>query len=51
MADAAATAEPEIAPNNIQEIMFTKANPPGSGPTMALAKLISRTAIPPLFII
>jgi len=35
----------------MHEIMFTNANPPGSGPTIALAKLINRTAIPPLFII
>tara|TARA_R110002051_G_scaffold95649_1_gene165617 strand:+ start:69495 stop:69881 length:387 start_codon:yes stop_codon:yes gene_type:complete len=51
MADAAATAEPEIAPKSMQEIMFTNAKPPGKGPTIALAKLINLTAIPPLFII
>jgi len=31
-------------------VTFTKANPPGSFPTMTLAKLINRMAIPPLFI-
>jgi hypothetical protein len=50
IADAAAAAEPEMAPKSMQDIMFTKASPPGNGPTIALAKFISRTAMPPRFI-
>ena len=47
MADVAATAEPEIAPNNIQDTTLTKASPPGKAPTNAIAHSISRLAIPP----
>ena len=46
-ADVAATADPEIEPKRAQEIMFTKAKPPGSFPTNTLANSISLTAIPP----
>jgi len=51
MADAAAAADPEIAPNNIAAMIFTNARPPGNFPTKTLAKSISLLAIPPLFII
>ena len=51
IAAAAAPAEPAMAPNNIAETILTCAKPPGNAPTIALAKLISLLAIPPLFII
>ena len=40
-----------MAPNNMAAITFTYNKPPGSLPVMALAKSMSRLAIPPLFII
>ena len=42
-----ATAEPEIDPNNMAAMMWTKARPPGNLPTKTLAKSIKRLAIPP----
>jgi hypothetical protein len=50
IAEAAATAEPEIAPKSIAAIILTNAKPPGNLPTRILAKSINRRAIPPLFI-
>ncbi len=50
MADAAAIAEPAIAPMSIAEIIFMSASPPGKEPTNVFAKAISRWAMPPLFI-
>ena len=49
IADAAATAEPEIAPNSMQARIFTKASPPGNLPMITFAKSISLVAIPPRF--
>ena len=43
----AATAEPEIAPNIIQDITLTSARPPGKKPTIAIADSIKRLAMPP----
>ena len=37
----------EIEPKRAQDMMFTKAKPPGSFPTSTLANSISLTAIPP----
>src|SRR5690606_12736138 len=51
IAEAAATAEPAMAPNNIAAITFTYSNPPGSLPVMDLARLINRLAMPPRFMI
>ena len=50
IAEAEAAAEPDIAPKSIFAIIFTKASPPGRGPTRTLAKSISRSAMPPWFI-
>ncbi len=50
IAEAAATAEPDIAPNNIHDIILTNASPPGIDPNIDLAKAMSRSAIPPWFI-
>src|SRR5690606_38583911 len=50
IAEAAAAAEPEIAPNSIAAITLTNAKPPGSLPTRTFAKSINRLAIPPEFI-
>ena len=47
IAEVAATAEPEIEPNSIQDSVLTKASPPGNVPTIALAASISRLAMPP----
>ncbi len=49
MADAVATAEPEIEPNNMAAMVLTNARPPGNMPTRTFAKSIRRLAIPPLF--
>ncbi len=51
IADAAAAAEPLIAPKSIFAITLTTANPPGSRPTKTFANSMSRIAIPPLFMI
>nr|AIE91679.1 hypothetical protein [uncultured marine thaumarchaeote AD1000_14_F02] len=47
MAEVAATAEPEIAPNIMQETTLTNANPPGNAPINAMAHSMRRLAIPP----
>ena len=49
MAEAAAAEDPEMAPKSMLAKMFTKARPPGILPTRARARLISRIAMPPLF--
>ena len=51
MADVAAAAEPDMAPNSMFANTFTKAKPAGQRPTNTRARFISRIAIPPLFII
>ena len=51
MAEAAAAAEPLIAPKSILATTLTTAKPPGNRPTSTLAKSISRKAMPPLFMI
>ena len=51
MAEAAAVPEPEIAPNSMLAITLVCARAPGARPVMSLARLIRRTAMPPLFII
>ena len=48
--EAAATADPAIAPINIAATIFTCNSPPGSLPVKDLANSISRLAIPPRFI-
>ena len=48
IAEAAATAEPEMAPNNIAASMLI-GQPSGQAPMRILAKLMSWLAIPPLF--
>ena len=50
MAEAEAMADPAIAPISMAAMMLINANPPGNAPTMVLAKLISRSAIPPCVI-
>ena len=45
--ETAAAAEPEMEPNSIQVSVLTYDSPPGKRPTSALAKSISRRAIPP----
>ncbi len=47
MAEVAATAEPEIAPNSMQEMTLTNASPPGTEPIRAFEKSITRCAMPP----
>ena len=47
MAEVSATEEPEMQPNKVDAMMFTRANPPRMKPTNTLAKLIKRLAIPP----
>jgi len=49
MAEAVATAEPEMEPKSMAAMVLTKASPPGNMPTRTLAKSIRRRAIPPLF--
>ena len=51
IADAAAVPEPEMAPKSMFAITFVWASAPGARPVMSFARLIRRTAIPPLFII
>ncbi|TWK25040.1 hypothetical protein CHCC20375_3963 [Bacillus licheniformis] len=51
IAAAAATDEPEMEPNNMFPTTFVWAREPGSLPLINFAKLMSRIAIPPLFII
>ena len=51
IADVAAIAEPDIAPNNIDANTFTYAKPPGKLATNDFAKFISLLAIPPRFMI
>jgi hypothetical protein len=50
MAEAAAMADPAIAPINIAATTLMWAIPPGSEPTRVFAKAINRLAIPPRFI-
>ena len=51
IADAAATDEPDNAPNSIFPRMLACARLPGILPTKSCAKFTSLLAIPPLFII
>src|SRR5690606_1268596 len=51
MAEAAATADPAIAPNSIAATTSTANKPPGTLPVIALDKSRSRLAMPPSFII
>ena len=51
MAEAAAVPEPEIAPKSMLATALVCARAPGIFPVNSLAKLISRMAIPPLFMI
>jgi len=47
-AEVDATADPDMEPNNIFDNTFTNASPPGNAPNKTFAKLISRSAMPPL---
>ena len=51
IADAAATAEPEMAPNSMLAMMVIWASAPGIQPTNTLAQPINRRAMPPRFMI
>ena len=51
MAEAAAVPDPEIAPNSILARTLVSARAPGILPVSTFARLMMRTAIPPLFII
>ena len=51
IAEAAAVPEPEMAPKSILATTFVCASAPGARPVTNFARLIRRTAIPPLFII
>ena len=49
IAEAAAIADPAIAPINIADMILIRAKPPGRAPTRVFAKAMSLLAIPPLF--
>src|SRR5690625_2529697 len=51
IAEAAATAEPAMAPKRMAATTWNVARPLGSEPIRLLAKLISRWALPPRFMI
>ena len=51
MAEAAAVPEPEMAPKSMFAMTFVWASAPGARPVMSFARLIRRTAMPPLFMI
>ena len=51
MADTSATQEPVTPPKNMQETTSTRASPPLSRPTRALASTTMRSEIPPTLMI